>query len=213
MLIKEVLAELAKTGRTVQEIAKSIDGISEKKLRLALNESGYIFSNQAPKGWHFTGEGNPPLEKSIFDYVKPSSQRSEQTVKRTHTANVKSISQLESENRSDDVNLISQASELSVIPNTPKSDISVKDYSHLMYEELKAIRGLLQDGEPKGKAVPADDLLSRISNLDPDVVRTRKTITIDENLGAKLDVFAKERRMTKSDLLEVAIADLLERYK
>ncbi|KSU81986.1 hypothetical protein GA0061096_3582 [Fictibacillus enclensis] len=69
MLIKELLDQLTKPGQTVAAIAKQIEGIGEKRLKKALNQAGYQFRNQAPKGWFFAGEGAEPLDKSIFDYT------------------------------------------------------------------------------------------------------------------------------------------------
>jgi hypothetical protein len=66
MKIGEIL-EAIKTEE-LREIAKRIEGISEKPLRIALKKAGYEFSNKAPKGWHYTGEGAEPTDKSIFDY-------------------------------------------------------------------------------------------------------------------------------------------------
>ncbi|MDN4075467.1 ribbon-helix-helix domain-containing protein [Fictibacillus terranigra] len=41
----------------------------------------------------------------------------------------------------------------------------------------------------------------------------RKTIVIDKAIAEQLDQFAKKKRITKSDLLEVALLDLFQRYK
>ena len=57
-----------RAGNKAEHIAKVIDGISQKPLLRALKEAGYGYSNKAPKGWHFVGEGAEPTEKSIFDY-------------------------------------------------------------------------------------------------------------------------------------------------
>ena len=81
-----------------------------------------------------------------------------------------------------------------------------------MYEELKAIRGLLQVGEPKVKGIAPDSLLERISGLNKASHKVRKTIVIDENVAKLLDQLAEEKRVNKSDLLEIALLDLFERY-
>lgn len=66
MKIGEIF-EAMKTEK-ISELAKRIEGISEKPLRTALKKAGYEYSNKEPKGWHFTGVDEEPLEKSIFDY-------------------------------------------------------------------------------------------------------------------------------------------------
>jgi hypothetical protein len=70
--IGSILKALSEGFRTT-DIAKRISGISEKTLRQALKAAGYEFRNYGQKGWFFVGEGEEPLDKSIFDYVKRSS--------------------------------------------------------------------------------------------------------------------------------------------
>jgi hypothetical protein len=71
--IQSILEVLAQEGVKTGDVAKQIPGISEKPFRNALKEAGYEFRNSGQKGWFFIGEGEEPLDKSIFDYVKPSS--------------------------------------------------------------------------------------------------------------------------------------------
>lgn len=66
MKIGEILEAIKK--EPLAEIAKRIEGISETPLREALKRAGYEYSNKKPKGWHFIGAGEEPLEKSIFDF-------------------------------------------------------------------------------------------------------------------------------------------------
>lgn len=79
MKIIELLGEISKQGETIASVAKRINGISEKPLRKALQEAGYIFSNQVPKGWHYQGEGPEPLDKSIFDYTPKATAKKKTT--------------------------------------------------------------------------------------------------------------------------------------
>jgi hypothetical protein len=141
----------------VATLAKRIDGVAEKKLGKALKDAGYSFDNRT-KVWSYTGEGEEPLDRNIFDYVNPSSHV-------THVNMKTSVHKSEK-----DVQPNSSISEIYVNSSSPSSETDVKserikkeltshegemdveeDYSRLMYEELKAIRGLLQVGEPKVK--------------------------------------------------------------
>ena len=71
--IRSILEVLAQEGVKTGDVAKQIPGISEKPFRNGLKEAGYEFRNSGQKGWFFIGEGEAPLDKSIFDYVKPTS--------------------------------------------------------------------------------------------------------------------------------------------
>ncbi|WP_049684061.1 hypothetical protein [Peribacillus loiseleuriae] len=73
--IRSILEILAQEGIKTGDVAKQIPGISEKPFRNALKEAGYEFRNSGQKGWFFIGEGEEPLDKSIFDYVKSSSPK------------------------------------------------------------------------------------------------------------------------------------------
>ncbi|WP_186673887.1 hypothetical protein [Sporosarcina sp. BP05] len=57
----------------ISDVAKQIDGISKDPLASALNAAGYKYSSATPRGWAFVGNGEEPLDKSIFDFVKSKS--------------------------------------------------------------------------------------------------------------------------------------------
>lgn len=57
----------------ISDVAKQIDGISKDPLASALNVAGYKYSSATPRGWAFVGDSDEPLDKSIFDFVKPKS--------------------------------------------------------------------------------------------------------------------------------------------
>ena len=74
IMIRDILERLAK-GEKTSEIAKSIDGIGESRLRAALKGAGYFFRQTGKKGWYFQGEGQEPLDHNIFDYVNNHSPK------------------------------------------------------------------------------------------------------------------------------------------
>lgn len=68
--VKYVLERLSEEGVNVSSLAKELSGISEKKLRSALTKCGYEYRNSGKKGWVFIGEGEEPLNDSIYNYVE-----------------------------------------------------------------------------------------------------------------------------------------------
>ncbi|MDM5196487.1 hypothetical protein QUF79_00020 [Fictibacillus enclensis] len=132
----------------------------------ALNEAGYQFRNHSPKGWFFAGKGAEPLEKSILEYMKTNSQR----VQTRDDENVKRNK--DTIHKKTDETMVDNAAY--VKPNSPNSEINVKDYSKLMYEELKAIRGLLQKEEPKERIKITNDHSERISGLNQEAEKVQK---------------------------------------
>lgn len=69
--LKSILKALKDSN--ISDVAKQIDGISKDPLASALNAAGYKYSSATPRGWAFIGDGDEPLDKSIFDFVKPKS--------------------------------------------------------------------------------------------------------------------------------------------
>jgi len=92
--IKSILEVLKTEGVKTADVAKQIEGISEKPLRIALKAAGYEFRNKAPRGWHYFGESPEPLNASIFEYVKQSNIK----VNRTSQDVIKSNSKVNNSN-------------------------------------------------------------------------------------------------------------------
>ncbi|KWW22732.1 hypothetical protein AS888_00020 [Peribacillus simplex] len=199
MKIKEVLADLSITGNTIAKIAKEKVGIGEKKLKEALHNAGYEYRNSGQKGWYYIGEGEEPIYKSVFEFVE--SKSSQPKVKRTSPASspkVKETSPAGSQPIVFDVNRGRSESEQDF---TPEEKAILK----------KLIRAYVLD-EKQDNHGSRDDLYQRIVTLEKGK-KVRKTIVINEEVGALLDRFADQQKFNKSDLIEIAILDLVDKYK
>lgn len=75
------------------------------------------------------------------------------------------------------------------------------------FDEVLAIRNMINKSDPVEV-----DLVSRIESLPKDE-KVRKTIVISQSVGDKLDEFCKVKRVQKSDVLTLAIEDIISRYK
>ncbi|MED3985958.1 hypothetical protein P4646_18120, partial [Peribacillus simplex] len=71
------------------------------------------------------------------------------------------------------------------------------------------IRGYVLTGEQYSHG---DDLYQRVMTLEKGK-KVRKTIVINEEVGALLDSFADQQKFNKSDLIEIAILDLIEKHR
>lgn len=194
-----------RAGNKAEHIAKAIDGISQKPFLKALKDAGYEYSNKAPKGWHYIGEGAEPIEKSIFDYVNFSSSN----VKRTSSKVNKPSQAIHTDFILSNAEVAS--SNIEVIPNSPvihpqftRDEISILAE---MIHEWKQKKVAEQSGaiqEPK-------QLHERIKAL-PQGDKTRKTIVIDKAIGERLDNYCKAERVNKSDVLHLALMDFLDEH-
>lgn len=181
--IKSILEALAE-GNKAEAIAKEVEGISQKPFLNALREAGYSYSNKSPKGWHYVGEGAEPLDKSIFDYVKRSSSPK------------KSNSPI--------IHKVFTPSNNEVTVNSPAF------HPQFTGDEVSMIKEMLKSWK---EAVPVSESVhDRIKHL-PQGDKTRKTIVIDESIGKRLDNFCGIEKVNKSDVLNLALIDFLEKYR
>ena len=186
--IRSILEILAQEGVKTGDVAKQIPGVSEKPFRNALKEAGYEFRNSGQKGWFFIGEGEEPLDKSIFDYVKPSSLK-------VHTPFTQSNKKFTENNK--------ELTNHSPIVH----EQFTQDEIHMIKEMLKSWQEVAPTTQINGPS-----LYDRVKQL-PQSDKTRKTIVIDSIIGKRLDGFCEAERINKSDVLHLALADFLERYE
>ncbi|MGE7596511.1 hypothetical protein ACQKMY_25870 [Peribacillus frigoritolerans] len=200
MKIKELLDELSITGNTIAKIAKEKVGVGEKKLKAVLHNAGYEYRNSGQKGWYYVGDGEEPLYASVFEFVE--SKRSSPKVKRTSpvsSPNVKETSPASSQPVVLDVNKGRNEGEPDF---TPEEKAILKEL----------IRAYVLDEKQDNQSSRDDDLYQRVFALEKGK-KVRKTIVINEEVGALLDKFADQQKFNKSDLIEIAILDLVDKYK
>jgi hypothetical protein len=198
--IGSILKALAE-GFTTAEIAKRISGISEKPLRQALKAAGYEFRNSGQKGWFFVGEGEEPLDKSIFDYVKRGSSTKKSSSPKVHK-------HFTSGNKYPIPSGIRFTDD-----NTSITSSSPAVHQQFTPDEVKIIREMIKSWQQVAPTIQASEqsLHDRIKQL-PQGDKTRKTIVIDSEIGKRLDEFCKAEKVNKSDVLHLALMDFLDRY-
>lgn len=194
-----------RAGNKAEHIAKAIDGISQKPFLKALKDAGYEYSNKAPKGWHYMGEGAEPIEKSIFDYVNFSSSN----VKRTSSKVNKPSQTVHTEFTLSNAEVAS--SNIEVIPNSPVI------HPQFTRDEISILAEMIHEwkqkkvAEQSGAIQESKQLHERIKAL-PQGDKTRKTIVIDKAIGERLDNYCKAERVNKSDVLHLALMDFLDEH-
>ena len=192
--IGSILDALKVEGVKTGDVAKAIEGISEKPLRNALKQAGYVFQNKVPKGWHYVGEGEQPLNKSIFDYVK----RGNTKVKDSSPKVIQSNTPVNSSN--------TEVTTVSPIVHPQFTRDEVEDLV-AMLQEWRMNKAAEQLGIKEPKAVH-----DRIKEL-PQGDKTRKTIVIDKGIGERLDNYCQSEKVNKSDILHLALMDFLDKVE
>ena len=202
--IGSILAALQIEGVRTGDVAKAIHGISEKPFREALKAAGYAFSNKKPKGWHFTEEGEEPLNRSIFDFVESNSS----SVKKSSPNKKISSPTIHSDFTESNVEVITD----SPIVHSQFTVDEVSMIKEMLYEWKMAFSqtAAAQIETETGPEIELS-LHDRIKRL-PQEDKTRKTIVISKSIGKQLDDFCNDERVNKSDVLHIALADFLEKY-
>ncbi|MCY9549982.1 hypothetical protein [Lysinibacillus xylanilyticus] len=186
-------------GNKVEHIAKAIDGISQKPLLSALKEAGYVYSNKAPQGWHYVGEGAEPTEKSIFEYVNASSSN----VK--HTTKVNKLSQTIHTDFTLNNTEVASSTEVSPVIQFQFTLNEMTDLGEMLQEwRMKKMTEPLEVSQ-KPKQVQVHERIKKL----PQGNTTRKTIVIDKTIGKRFDEYCKAERVNKSDILHLALLDFL----
>jgi len=192
--IRNILLELKQEGIKTADVAKKISGISEKPLRNALKLAGYAYRNSQPKGWYYIGEGEEPLDKNIFDYVKRGSSSKKSNSPTVTQSNIEVITD-------------------SPIVHQQFTNDEVRMIKDMLVEwQRVSMQGATQAYEEQLEVQQELNLHERIKQL-PQNAKTRKTIVIDESIGKQLDEFCGAERVQKSDVLHLALIDFLEKYQ
>ncbi|MBK5447086.1 ribbon-helix-helix domain-containing protein [Peribacillus sp. TH24] len=204
MKIKEILDDLLITGNTIAKIAKEKVHIGEKKLKEALHNAGYEYRNSGQKGWYYIGEGEEPLYTSVFEFIK--SNNSHPKVKQTTPIHAFNLNQ-----SSHDLKRDSHPIPLDV--NSARTQGKSSIHTEFTPEERAILRDLIREYVLNDQQDShGDDLYQRVVTLEKGK-KVRKTIVINEEVGALLDSFADQQKINKSDLIEIAILDLIKKYK
>lgn len=189
-----------RAGNKAENIAKAIDGISQKPFLKALKMAGYEYSNKAPKGWRYTGEDPEPLDKSIFNYVNFNSTKVNSSSPIIHQEVTQSNTDVNSSNHE-----ITSHSPV-IHPQFTQNEVSM--LMEMLYEWQQQKKGKEQSGQIK-VPTPVHERIKALPQND----KTRKTIVIDKEIGDRLDIYCKSERVNKSDILHLAIMDFLNKVE
>ncbi|MCU4765574.1 hypothetical protein OCF08_26700 [Bacillus cereus] len=193
MNIREVLEKL-NNGTKAVALAKELN-LADKRFREGMKKLGFGYSNQT-KAWEGNEESQQYLDKSIFDYVPPKGNRSVKPKSLNDNSKVIKSTQV-----------TSQVSNV----NSPKSN--TKGEVEFTLEQISALQEIAnQYLHDKENATQRDKLHRRIITL-PEGKSIRKTVVIHEDVGKRLDNFAKTMRFNKSDLLSLALSDFFDKYE
>lgn len=181
-------------GNKAENVAKAIDGISQKPLLRALKDAGYAYSNKAPQGWHYVGDGEEPTEKSIFDYVKSGSPKVIRSNTDVNSGNTK----------------VNSSSPEVIQSNTDVNSSSPIVHPQFTQDEILDLVEMLHEWRLKRVTVQeVEQVHERVKAL-PKGDKRRKTIVINKSIASKLEDYSKTEKIDQSDILHLALIDFFK---
>ena len=186
MKIKEILELLHTPGRTLNSVAKEVS-IGEKRLRQALSNAGYEYS-QSSKAYVFVAIDKDycPEDESIEQFLKP--------VKPTKS-NTGVI-------HKEDESVISSNKDY-IKSNT---EVIFNDEEVVVLKEFAG--KLLREQQYQDEKVILHNRIKELERTE----RGRKTFAVSPKLDKMFVDFCTENKFQQADVLEIALRDLLRRY-
>lgn len=196
MNVEEVIQSL-NTGKKAAILGSEI-GIPDKRLRAAIKAAGYAYDTKK-KVWEFVGEGEEPKNKPIQYYA---------SIAINTNSNTKSTRNIPKGNN----NAIKGAVQVDELSRNNMTKCNNNYSLNLTEEEAVAFKSMLSEYmERKANETQRDRLHAQIMQLEKEK-RSKKTFNISETVIEQFDSFADHMRFSKSDLLELALLDLMRRY-
>lgn len=139
--------------------------------------------NNKNKVWEYQGEGEPPTTTNIVDLIGKKSPRKTQG---SHSQGDKDTAKVKA-------------------PNTTKE---------LTNDDIDTLKAIVSNYKDKTSTQQnAGKLYERLLQMDLEKERTRKTVFLNEDIAEQFDDFTKRNRLNKSDVMELALIDLMNTYK
>ncbi|MGG0188511.1 hypothetical protein [Bacillus rhizoplanae] len=193
MRLREVIDRLNSGTKTV-DLAKELE-VNEKRFRNGLKQAGLLYNNSV-KVWTWNKDSGESLDKSIFDYV---SKKRNTGANPKQQSNNKSVAKTpQSKARTSNVSSAND-NKMSELQFTPEQVQALKEMANQYIHD-------------KENETMRDRLHKKIMTL-PEGKSARKTVVLLEEVGERLDNFAKAVRFHKSDILTLALMDFLDRYE
>lgn len=192
--------EKALKVKTIKEVKNEMS-VGENKLRRVLIAAGYEYDTSLRK-WRYVvlDESKDVRNMSFWSFderLKGNTSNMGDNMSNTQSNN---------SNTESNTNITKNNTE---VTSSNKGNINIKGFSP---EEMAALKEMAQLHLNKQPASDNQTILESIKALQSDDT-DRKTFVIDKGLIAGLDAFCELHRVRKSDVMSVAIADLLQKYK
>ncbi|MFC9354903.1 hypothetical protein [Arthrobacter sp. NPDC057013] len=210
MLVKELLPYLHTPKQNYQTLAKELN-VVEKKLRSVLTDDlGFVYSNKAPVGWSFNGDEDN-LDKSIYSFIdkKDAPKRTKKNLKEREGTNKNA------EERKGVVNdNYSGTHANSQEPlGTKKNSNEPEGTDTFSTDEIKILKLLVKERQENAQERHTNTIHSLLNTyIVNGAETTRSSFNLSNSTIQRLNEFAKENKLQKQDIVELALIQLLNRF-
>lgn len=185
--------EKALKVKTIKEVKNEMS-VGENKLRRVLIAAGYEYDTSLRK-WRYIVLDESKDVRNMSFWAFDEKLKGNTSNMNDNTSNTESNTDITKSN-------------IKVISSN-KDNTIIEGFSP---EEMAALKEMVQLHLNKQPSSANQTILESIKALQSDDT-DRKTFVIDKGLIAGLDAFCELHRVRKSDVMSVAIADLLQKYK
>ncbi|MBX9955107.1 hypothetical protein H7T43_09280 [Peribacillus simplex] len=186
MLVKELLQRL-ENGETLRALALEVGVNPSTGLQRKMKRLGYVYDRSTAK-WNWGGEGAEPLDADLSTEVATTRRQpsDKKKVKKTTTK---------------------------VVHDEIRTTNDRQQVDNLTADELVAIRELIRSHQESAPAVADSRTLhDRIKEINREE-KIRRNVFLNKTISDRLDEFCdRERVNSKSELIEIALQDLIDRY-
>lgn len=191
MLVSELLRRLEE-GETLRALALEVGVNPSTGLQRKMKRLGYVYDRSSAK-WNWGGEGAEPLDADLSTEVATTRRQpsDKKKVKKTTTK---------------------------VVHDEMGTTSKEQQGDNLTADELVAIREIIaRFADQQKEAAPAIEsdisIHDLMRGLDRDRERTRRNVFLGADINKKLDDFCKTERVHMSDLIEIALDELIKKYR
>ena len=212
MTLRDILELLNSKGWNKAKIAKEHLTFGEKKLASVLDDLGFVFSNSGQKGWSYVGD-ELFLDDSIYNFVSSRTQKNVKELTGTQKnvqEPLQEISATIEESLRTEKNVHEPRKERTRTQKNSDEPLRTQTFSK---EEIAILKMIIQERQKNAHELHEETIYDLINTkVKKDVEATRSSFNLSNTTIERLNEFAKDNKLQKQDIVELALIQLLNRF-
>lgn len=203
-----MLMQRLKDGESIKVIASEI-GIDPSTIQRRIKRLGYTY-DRSTKEWNWISEEEEPVNEDITEKVTRQPHDNMTTSGSQRSDNVTTP---EGEQREEESTSVRQVDN-NVMTTKQRQRNNKATTSAFTEEEIRLLKDLIatqkqKNPQQKGSNEPLHERLKGLVREE----KARKNIFLNKGANERLEEFCKQERVNKSDIIELALEDFINKYK